>query len=95
MGMLEATRERYPAHYHVALFPRQYASYVDGLLARQASAAENGSPADSVEYTVRNGDSLWTIARSLGTTVEQIQRLNNLRGSRIYAGQTLAVPGSG
>ena len=47
-----------------------------------------------MEYTVRNGDSLWTIARSHGTTVELIQRLNGLESSRIFAGQTLAVPGS-
>lgn len=93
-GVLEATKERYPAHYHVALFPRPYAAYVDRLLARQESAAGNGDAAAGETYTVQDGDSLWTIARSHGTTVERIQHLNGLRGSRIYAGQTLSVPGS-
>jgi len=94
VGVLEATRERYPAHYHVALFPRQYASYVDQLLTRRASASAS-TPARTVgEYKVRNGDSLWTIARAHGTTVEQLQSLNSIRGSRIYAGQTIDVPGS-
>jgi hypothetical protein len=92
-GVLEATRERFPAHYHVALFPRQYRAYVDQLLARQASAAE-AATASKVAYEVRNGDSLWTIARAHGTTVERLQGLNGIQGSRIYAGQVLDVPGA-
>ena len=91
--VLEATRERYPAHYHVALFPRQYEGYVEQLKARQASAS-TPSAQRSAEYEVRNGDSLWTIAKAHGTTVEQLRSLNDIRGSRIYAGQLLDVPGS-
>lgn len=94
-GILEATRERYPAHYHVALFPRQYVSYVERvterpakLLQRMASAA----PGEVVEYRVRRGDSLWTIARAHGTTVDRIRSENRLRSNRILAGQTLKVP---
>lgn len=30
-GVIEATRERRPPHYHVAVFPAQYESYVAGL----------------------------------------------------------------
>jgi LysM repeat protein len=30
-GVLEATRERRPAHYHVAIFPSAYLSYVENL----------------------------------------------------------------
>lgn len=90
-GILEATRERFPAHYHVALFPRQYRAYVDRLLARQATAE---TAPQRVAYEVRNGDSLWTIAQAHGTTVEELRGLNGLRGSRIYAGQVLDVPGS-
>ena len=29
-GVLEATRERRPPHYHVSLYPKQYASYLAG-----------------------------------------------------------------
>jgi hypothetical protein len=36
-GVLEATRERNPAHYHVAVFPSQYLGYVDRLVARSAT----------------------------------------------------------
>lgn len=83
-GVLEAVRERRPPHYHVALFPRQYASYVETL--------QLASAADAQAYRVRRGDSLWTIARELGTTVRGLRAANDLNGSRIYPGQTLTVP---
>lgn len=103
-GVLEATRERYPAHYHIALFPRPYASYVDGMSRadrraepvpepepepqeRQASAAETIQ-----RYEVRRGDSLWTIARDHGVSITELRSSNDLRSSRIYAGQVLRVP---
>ena len=87
-GVLEATRERYPAHYHVALFPKPYAAYVRRLGARSDQQARQ------VAYTVRSGDSLWTIARRHGTTVDVLKRANGIRGSRIYEGQVLDLPGS-
>ena len=110
-GVLEATRERSPPHYHVALFPRPYVSYLEQ---RQASvtvqASSSGQPSgqnvtnarasalvaerDTVEYRVRRGDSLWTIARKLGTSVERLKQENRLASNRIYAGQVIAVPAS-
>ena len=89
-GVLEATRERRPVHYHIALFPRQYAGYVDVLRARQAAEGP-----ESLPYTVRSGDSLWTIARIHGTTVNEIKSANGLSGSRIFPGQVLGVPSGG
>lgn len=87
-GVLDATFERRPVHYHVALFPRQYAAYVETRMARQAVAeVEAARP-----YTVRSGDSLWSIARTLGTTVRDIRSANGIDGSRIYPGQVLSVP---
>ena len=81
------TLERYPRHYHVALFPRQYASYVDNLLARQTTRV-----GDRMAYTIQMGDSLWEIAREYGTTVDEIQSVNGIDGSRIYAGQVIDLP---
>jgi hypothetical protein len=88
-GLLEATLERRPVHYHVALFPQQYGTYVETLAMRQASAEP-----ESRAYTVRSGDSLWSIARSLGTTVGEIRTVNAIDGSRIFPGQVLSVPES-
>ena len=85
-GVLEATRERYPAHYHIALFPTQYERYVDALTSRTTQRL------GQVAYRVRTGDSLWTIARDHGTTVDVLKAKNGLRGSTIYAGQVLEVP---
>jgi hypothetical protein len=86
-GVLEATRERFPVHYHVAIFPRQYAAYVDALNARQVMEVQ-----ERLAYTVRSGDSLWGIARSYGTTVDDLRVANGLEGSRIFVGQVLDVP---
>lgn len=36
--VLEATRERWPAHYHVALYPRPYLRYIGGRSAKPAPA---------------------------------------------------------
>jgi LysM repeat protein len=41
---------------------------------------------------VREGDSLWAIARRHGTTVRKLRAANDIRGSRIYPGQLLTVP---
>jgi len=86
-GVLEATRERRPVHYHVAIFPRQYAAYVANMESRQQERV-----ADRLAYTVQRGDSLWEIARSHGTSVENLRSVNGLRGNRIYAGQVIDVP---
>ena len=48
-----------------------------------------------IEYTVRNGDSLWLIARRFRTTTKEIQSLNNLRGSLLRVGQVIKVPMGG
>lgn len=45
-----------------------------------------------VEITVKSGDALEKIARSNGTTVEEIMKLNNLKNDRLRIGQVLKVP---
>ena len=42
-------------------------------------------------YEVREGDSLWLLARRFGMTIGEIRQLNGLRGSRIYPGQRLRI----
>jgi len=86
-GVLEVSLERRPPHYHVAIFPRQYAAYVDRITRAQQYVAGGG------RYQVRQGDSLWEIARRHATTVTRLRSANNLNGSRIYPGQVLTLPG--
>ena len=100
-GTLDVTRERRPPHYHIAVYTREYAAYVDRLTdtrsrsentrVANAIAPANSSRPDVIRYMVRSGDSLWEIARTYGTTVDRLKSANNLRGSRIYAGQLLHV----
>jgi peptidoglycan endopeptidase LytF len=44
-------------------------------------------------YTVRSGDSLWTIAQRFGTTVSAIRTANNLKTDLLSIGQRLIIPG--
>lgn len=87
--VVEATRESHPPHYHVAVFPKPYASYV----ARMAS--RDRAPEGTVEYQVRRGDSLWKVARSMGVSVRALRAANNLSSDRIHPGQILRVPTGG
>ena len=43
-------------------------------------------------YTVRSGDSLWSIARKYNTTVNTLKSLNNLTNNTLQIGQTLRLP---
>ena len=103
-GVLDATREYRPPHYHIALYPNQYDAYVGQLAADTepapadaartvASTTPAAQPAnDTVRYRVRSGDSLWEIARLHGTTVNNLRQINNLSTNRIYAGQLIEIP---
>ena len=92
-GVIEATRERRPPHYHVAVYPKPYAAYVKELTTRAASGAGAAPAAEaSVFHVVRRGDSLDRIARRHGATVEALRRANGLTSSLIHPGQSLRVP---
>ncbi len=43
-------------------------------------------------YTVKSGDSLWSIANRFNTTVAEIKRLNNLNTNALQVGQVLKLP---
>jgi len=49
-----------------------------------------------VRYVVREGDTLWSIARTFHTTVEAITAVNNIPAADIiFPGQELFIPRTG
>lgn len=54
---------------------------------------EESSPADdaAVYHTVRQGDTLWDIARKYRASVEQIRNLNDFRSPNLSPGQRIRV----
>ncbi|CCO07373.1 LysM peptidoglycan-binding domain-containing protein [Desulforamulus hydrothermalis] len=42
-------------------------------------------------YTVKKGDSLWSISQAYGTTVEELKRANRLTGDNLSIGQRLLI----
>lgn len=44
-------------------------------------------------YTVKSGDSLWSIAKKLGVSVDELKSANNLTNSLLSVGQVLKIPG--
>jgi hypothetical protein len=81
-GVIEATEEHHPAHFHVAVFSTPYTRYV---AARQASTAV-------ATYVVRTGDTLSEIARDHDVSVKALVRANGLDDDTILPGQELRIP---
>lgn len=46
----------------------------------------------SNNYIVQKGDSLYSIARKLNTTVDELKKLNNLKTNNLSIGQILKIP---
>ena len=50
------------------------------------------APADSNYYTVKSGDSLWSISKKFGLTVDELKQANNLTSNLLSIGQNLFIP---
>jgi nucleoid-associated protein YgaU len=95
-GVLEATEEFAPPHFHVAVYETPYRRY----LAAQTPAGErrqlaSNQPVDVSSYRVRPGDTLWAIARKHDTTVDALVSANHLNDKTIKPGQQLVIPSGG
>lgn len=44
-GVIDATRERFPPHYHIAVFPERYRLYAEARMAEEAEAAHREAAA--------------------------------------------------
>lgn len=51
------------------------------------------APLGSNYYTVKSGDSLWSISRKFGVTVNELKKVNNLSSNLLSVGQNLIIPG--
>jgi LysM repeat protein len=91
-GVIEATEEFSPPHFHVAVYPRPYDRYVASLASSSAVRVASAGNADFAHYRVREGDTLWDIAREHATSVDAIERANDLDGSLIQPGDKLLIP---
>ena len=108
-GVLEATRERQPAHYHVAVFPSAYFHYLgraaddDSRIAKVSkpnyasvvplpSKGSGSASGSTATYKVKAGESLWSIARKYGITLNELKAANEMKGSVIRIGQVIVIP---
>jgi hypothetical protein len=91
--VLEATLERSPLHYHVAVFPDEYLAYVAASTGRSESTLLATVQAPT-RHTVRRAETLSAIAKRYGTTPARIRAANGLRSNVIRPGQTLEIPGT-
>ena len=51
--------------------------------------------AGEATHLVKSGETLWSISRGHGVSVEALRELNGLRGNVIVVGASLEIPGSG
>ena len=49
------------------------------------------SQSTQIEYIVKSGDSLYSIARTYNTTVDNIKQKNNLKSNTLQIGQKLVI----
>lgn len=62
-----------------------------GQTALTGSHSPTQSPTSNGTYTVKSGDTLWSIANANDMTVAQLKQKNDLSNDTIYVGQTLNV----
>ncbi|HKI00919.1 MAG TPA: DUF5715 family protein [Thermoanaerobaculia bacterium] len=102
-GVVEATREQHPPHYHVTLFPNPYLRYLGEdrppvQVAKSTSSSKSSkskvavASSRSKKYRVGRGDTLWRIAQRHGTSVTRIKQANGIRSTRLKPGQMLSIP---
>ncbi len=88
-GVLEATEEFAPPHFHVAVYPAPYRRYVAARLqVAQAGLTSSGM----TTYRVRPGDTLSEIARAHDTSVSAIRTANHLETTLIKPGDEILIP---
>lgn len=62
------------------------------IAAKSISRTESAKPRGRSSYKIRSGDSLWSISRKYGVSVNELKKVNSLGNSSLRAGDTLIIP---
>ncbi|XOF32342.1 MAG: transglycosylase SLT domain-containing protein [Candidatus Electrothrix sp. YB6] len=84
---------RIPAGRKLALYPsRKHQTSGSAVALLDVSHASGKKKKNAIKYyKVRNGDSLWSIARKLEVSMQEIKRWNSLDGNQLYPGTKLVI----
>ena len=63
-----------------------------GTMANVSATAVTGAPAQSTDYIVKRGDTLYSIAKQFGTPVASLRAQHGVNANRVTVGQKLRVP---
>lgn len=77
-----------PNKAHMLLVPKS----VEHVIRERIARLPQDQRIQSIQYRIRRGDNLSTIAQQYRTTVSVLRKTNRLKGSKIIAGDMLIVP---
>lgn len=86
-GFLDSTDD------DVEQLKNNWQKYADAVVDAVAEYIGVTVPNKESYYTVKSGDSLWSIAKKYDTTVTELKRINNLTSNTLQIGQQLKIPG--
>lgn len=81
---------RITAGQHIALYLDR-PTVADGAIVALSPTEDENTDSKVTYYMVRNGDSLWTIARKFQVSAQEIKKWNNLKSNLIHPGKRLVV----
>lgn len=62
---------------------------------RKATPAKTQKPAKPITHKIKNGESLSSIAKKYGVTINAIKKANGMKDNNLRAGKTLTIPAKG
>lgn len=69
----------------------KYIQQSSSVASSQKSSSSSKKSGSKSFYTVKSGDTLWSISQRNNLTINEMKRLNNLRGNTVKVGQRLKV----
>ena len=85
-GFLDSTGD------DVSQLKNNWQKYADAVVDAVANYIGVSTGSQEGYYTVKSGDSLWSIAKKYDTTVDELKRINNLTSNTLSIGQILKLP---